>query len=167
MVFVSIDQLPKNRQTLVLRILGRGETQKRAIAEVLALSSDEPLRLPRLRVLGNWKVTLELAQVALEDQESIMAFSQAFLKWEQATSQEGIQQGLEPGLEPGLEQGLEQGLEHERSLILRQLTRKISTLSPEATARIQSLTLEQVEALGEALLDFNQPDDLQAWLEQG
>ena len=44
--------------------------------------------------------------------------------------------------------------------------RKIGSLSPEVTAQIQSLTLEQVEALGEVLLDFNQPEDLQACLEQ-
>ena len=44
--------------------------------------------------------------------------------------------------------------------------RKIGSLSPEVTAQIQSLTLEQAEALGEALLDFNQSEDLQNWLDQ-
>ena len=155
-VLVSIEELPIIRQTLILRILGRGETQRGAINEVLALPKADPLRLQLLRILGSWKVTLELTQVEFEEQESIMAFSQAFLEWEQAT--------LERGLERGLEQGLERGLEHERSLILRLLTRKVGTLSSGDTARVQSLTLVEIERLGEALLEFNGAEDLQAWL---
>jgi hypothetical protein len=37
-------------------------------------------------------------------------------------------------------------------------------LSPATTARIQALALEQLEALGLALLDFSGDEDLAAWL---
>lgn len=60
-----------------------------------------------------------------------------------------------------MEQGIEQG---ERSLILRLLTRRIGEVSPNLRSQIQSLSLKQLEALGEALLDFSQPDDLVNWL---
>ena len=43
---------------------------------------------------------------------------------------------------------------------LRQLNRRCGPLSEATTARIQALPLEQLEALAEALLDFNGPDDL-------
>ena len=49
---------------------------------------------------------------------------------------------------------------------LRQLNRRCGPLSEASTARIQALPLEQLEALAEALLDFNGPDDLVAWLEE-
>ncbi|NJK52974.1 MAG: DUF4351 domain-containing protein [Leptolyngbyaceae cyanobacterium SU_3_3] len=42
----------------------------------------------------------------------------------------------------------------EQSLILRQLTRRIGDVSPDLQSQIQALTLDQLEALGEALLDF-------------
>ena len=53
-----------------------------------------------------------------------------------------------------------------QSLVLRLLSRRIGVLSPELEARVQALDLLQIESLGEALLDFNQPEDLQVWLEQ-
>ncbi len=47
---------------------------------------------------------------------------------------------------------------------LRLLARRCGRLSPDTTARIQALPLEQLEALAEALLDFTGPADLGAWL---
>ena len=44
------------------------------------------------------------------------------------------------------------------------LNRRCGPLSEATTARIQALPLEQLEALAEALLDFNGPDDLTIWL---
>jgi hypothetical protein len=46
----------------------------------------------------------------------------------------------------------------------RQLTRRCGPLSTAITARIQALPLEQLEALGLALLDFSGAKDLAAWL---
>ncbi len=65
-------------------------------------------------------------------------------------------------------QEIEEGgvLKGELSLVLRQLTRRIGDVSPEVRSQIQSLSLTQIESLGEALLDFSQPSDLVNWLEQ-
>ena len=49
-------------------------------------------------------------------------------------------------------------------MALRQLNRRCGPLSEATTARIQALPLEQLEALAEALLDFNGPDELTTWL---
>jgi predicted transposase YdaD len=54
--------------------------------------------------------------------------------------------------------------EGEQSLILRQLTRRIGEVSPEMRLQVQALSLAQLEALGEALLDFSEPADLDEWL---
>lgn len=56
--------------------------------------------------------------------------------------------------------------EGEQSLTLRQLEQKIGTLSNPVRDRVTDLSLEKLEALALALLDFNAPADLQAWLEQ-
>ena len=50
------------------------------------------------------------------------------------------------------------------SVTLRLLTRRCGPLSEATTARIQSLPLEHLESLAEALLDFQGADDLTTWL---
>jgi hypothetical protein len=49
--------------------------------------------------------------------------------------------------------------------LLKQLTRKLGTISPEVRSRVNSLAIEQLESLGEDLLDFTKISDLLAWLE--
>jgi predicted transposase YdaD len=61
----------------------------------------------------------------------------------------------------GIEKGVIQG---ERSLILRQLTRRIGTIAPNIEAQIATLSISQLESLGEALLDFSSAADLDEWL---
>jgi hypothetical protein len=64
-------------------------------------------------------------------------------------------------MERGIVQGRELG---ERSLVIKQLTRKIGNLSPELLARVNSLSIDRVEALAEDLLDFTSVSDLERWL---
>lgn len=56
--------------------------------------------------------------------------------------------------------------EGESKLVLRQLTRRFGTLPPELEEPVKALSLEQIEALAEALLDFQTLEELGAWLEQ-
>jgi predicted transposase YdaD len=73
--------------------------------------------------------------------------------WYQEIRQEGRQEGEQTGVFKG-----------EQSLILRQLTRRIGEVVPERRSQVQALSLTQLEALGEALLDFSEPADLDEWL---
>jgi len=50
------------------------------------------------------------------------------------------------------------------SMILRQLQRRCGTLSTDQQTQIQALPLAELEALAEALLDFQGAADLTAWL---
>jgi predicted transposase/invertase (TIGR01784 family) len=72
---------------------------------------------------------------------------------------------LEEGRIEGEARGLAQGrIAGERELVLKQLTRKLGSLSPELQARVSALSIDRLEALGEALLDFENMGDLHAWL---
>jgi len=59
-----------------------------------------------------------------------------------------------------IREGEEKG---ERSLILRLLTRRVGELPQLWRDRVNSLSLEQLENLGEALLDFQGIEDLETW----
>ncbi len=60
------------------------------------------------------------------------------------------------------------GLLHgQQNLIIRQLGRIIGLVDAQLEMRIRQLSLEQVESLGEAILDFTTTSDLLAWLDNG
>lgn len=75
--------------------------------------------------------------------------------------QEVVEVGRQEGLQAGLQEGLRVG---EADLILRQLTRKYGTLAPDVNQQIKALTIAELGDLGEALLDFVEISDLEAWL---
>lgn len=75
--------------------------------------------------------------------------------------------GFERGVKEGIEQGIEQGSRQAaKMIILRQLTRRVGELNNIVRSQINELSLVQLEALGEVLLDFSQVSDLVHWLEQ-
>jgi hypothetical protein len=51
------------------------------------------------------------------------------------------------------------------NLVLRQLQRRCGVLSIEYQDLVRSLTITQLESLGDALLDFNGMADLEVWFE--
>ncbi|CAK6697148.1 DUF2887 domain-containing protein [Synechococcus sp. CBW1107] len=64
-----------------------------------------------------------------------------------------------------LAEGRQEGQAQEAAKVtLRQLNRRCGPLSDATTAQIQALPLEQLEALADALLDFQGPADLASWL---
>jgi len=64
-------------------------------------------------------------------------------------------------------EGREEGCETEaRFFVLRLLNRKLGNVPESSLSQIQGLSLEQMEVLDEALLDFSTTTDLEAWLNQ-
>lgn len=74
--------------------------------------------------------------------------------------QDILQKGEQIGIKIGLQQG-------EVALVLRLLNRRFETIAPELQTQIEGLSIPQLEALGEALLDFSTLSDLTTWLESG
>jgi predicted transposase YdaD len=130
---------------------------RRAIAELLALPSDHLMKRRTMEHLAVLQISLNVGQnLSMDERALAMNLTPIYEKWRQETLNEGQQRGLE--------QGLEQGLQHERSLILRLLSCKVGTIAPTTETQIRTLSLTQLETLGEALLDFSQPSDLTDWL---
>lgn len=65
-------------------------------------------------------------------------------------------------MEEGIQQGKQEGT---LSLVLRLLRRRIGPIEPGIEEQIRKLSLEQLENLGEVLLDFSTVSDLVAWLQ--
>ena len=73
----------------------------------------------------------------------------------------------EDGLIEGRQLGLLEGRKDEAlSFLTRQLTRRIGAIAPETREQIQTLSVEELEDLGEALLDFSEASDLTNWLNE-
>ncbi|WP_414572935.1 DUF4351 domain-containing protein [Nostoc sp. CCY 9925] len=141
---VAIHQLPITQETLWLRILGRGTVQKQAIDELEALPSNHPFRKATLELLYNLRQNLRVNQNLEEgDRELIMR--------------------LQPLYQQDREQAIQQS---EQRLIIRQLNRRLGEINSSNIERVQRLSIEQLEELGEALLDFSAISDLETWLNQ-
>jgi predicted transposase/invertase (TIGR01784 family) len=70
---------------------------------------------------------------------------------------------LQEGEQRGEQRGLRQG---ELNLVLKLLKRKFGNIPTKLQKIVQSLSIAQLEDLGEALLDFATLDDLSSWLRQ-
>ncbi len=97
-------------------------------------------------------------------------FWQEFQQFEQERTMRYITTGERIEYRRGKEEGRLEGKEEGRqeqglTLIIRQLQRRVGELPESVKSRIQSLSLTQLESLGEALLDFTAIEDLLNWLQ--
>lgn len=145
---VAIHQLPRTPETLWLRVLGRGTVQNQAIDEFVALPANHPFRKAALELLYNLQKNLLVAQNPEEDdRELVMRLASLYQQDREQAIQEGNKQG-------------------EQRLIIRQLNRRFGEIDSSLIERVRELSIEELEALGEALLDFSALTDLEAWLTQ-
>jgi len=145
---VAIHQLPATPETLWLRLLGRGNVQSQAIVELQALPLNHPYQQATLELVYNLRQNLKLNQeLEADDRELIMRLEPLYQRDREQAKQEGRQ-------------------EEGQGLILRLLNRRLGEIETSLIERIRSLSIEQLENLGEALLDFSSVADLETWLNQ-
>ena len=100
----------------------------------------------RLTIEQEREFEIELQQIQPQEREGVM---------------EIVTSWMEKGLARGLEQGFATG---ERKVILRQLRKRLGRLDPATEERLDALSPDELEGLGEALLDFSCREDLDSWL---
>jgi predicted transposase/invertase (TIGR01784 family) len=76
--------------------------------------------------------------------------------WQDKAKEEGLQEGRQEGLQEGRQEG-------EAELLIRQLNRRCGILSVSLQEKVRSLSIPELESLGEALLDFQNISDLESW----
>jgi len=141
---VAIHQLPQTPETLWLRILGRGSVQSQAIVELSNLPLNHPYRQATLELVYNLRQNLRINQnLELDDRELIMRLEPLYQQDRERAKQEGQQ-----------------------DLIIRLLNRRFGEIDAALIERIRELSIEQLEGLVEALLDFSVVADLEVWLNQ-
>ncbi|GAB4178962.1 MAG: Rpn family recombination-promoting nuclease/putative transposase [Coleofasciculaceae cyanobacterium] len=99
-----------------------------------------------------------LSYQELEDLEK----REMFIEDQRGAIIKGIQEGITQGRLQGITQGRLQG---QQELIMRLLVRRLGNVEPEIQSRIRRLSIEQLENLGEAILDFTSTSDLNNWLQ--
>jgi predicted transposase YdaD len=93
--------------------------------------------------------------ISVEDFTNSVAYKEIFGLGQQEGRQEGRLEGRQEGRQA-----------EAAAMTQRQLQRRFGSLAPEQQARIQGLPLAELEALADALLDFQSSADLSAWLAQ-
>ncbi|QHG16873.1 DUF4351 domain-containing protein [Nostoc sp. ATCC 53789] len=119
------------------------------------------------------QVVGKVSQLEPRQRPEISAYTQilAGLKYNQDLIRQLFREGMmresviyQEILAEGEQRGEQRGRKAEgQLLILRQLTRRVGELPQDMLNRIETLSLEQLENLGEALLDFQAIADLEAW----
>lgn len=72
---------------------------------------------------------------------------------------------LEEGIQQGIQRGIQQTKYKEVNLILRLCKKRFGSLDVDTETKISNLSFEQLEDLGEALLDFESQSSLRLWLD--
>ena len=75
---------------------------------------------------------------------------EATMSWAERAEQKGLQQGLLQGM---------------LTLVTKQIEHRFGPIDSQTRERLSKLTSDQLETLGDALLDFSKPEDLAEWLQ--
>jgi predicted transposase YdaD len=125
--------------------------QQQAAATALANELDDVIAAILLSRFNGRSITdiCAMGGITLDDFTNSVAYKEIFGR----------------GLAEGQQQGREEGRQAEAAaMTLRQLQRRCGSLPPGQETRVQALPLADLEALADALLDFQGPEDLTTWL---
>jgi hypothetical protein len=93
-VIVVANELPDDRSTLWLRLLGRGAVQAAAVQQLLEMSRREPLRDATLQLLVAWRQSLPThTQQSEDERELTMNLERVYERWERRVKAEGKAEG--------------------------------------------------------------------------
>jgi predicted transposase YdaD len=133
--------------------LGQTEEPEAVLRSVAAKIEEVPER----NLQADLAATTSILAGLVLDKEQIQRILRRDIMRESVMYQDILAEGEASGLQRGR-------TEEGRSLVIRQLTRKLGNLTPQLHDRVNSLSIERVESLGEALLDFTLVSELENWL---
>jgi hypothetical protein len=133
---VVLPELPRTRETLLLRLMAAGEVLRAAIAELARLPKDaweRQVAMPPLLALR-----FEIPQDSTDPDERgyLMNGMELYEQWERRVRSEGAEQGVKKGLEQGVKKGLEQGV---KKGLVRLYRARFGGTPPAITAAIEAM----------------------------
>ena len=160
---VYLDEWAQPRQTLMQRVMGvllvephQALTEARTVLGQLREAAVDTALTTAIVNLVETILVYKLRTVSREEIQAMLELTDVDLK-QTRFYQDVFTEGEQAGQQKGRQEG-------ESSLVLRQLQRRCGELSPTVREQITHLSLPQLEALGEALLEFRGPADLEQWL---
>jgi predicted transposase/invertase (TIGR01784 family) len=155
---------------IYLNELGKIEDLPLGVASMVLTIVKESEAAAQARMLigrANQEVaTLPLKQAIIGMIGTIVAYKFSNLSREEIDAMLGTKLEDVRVFREAREQGQEEGaMGHARSMVTRQLTRKFGAIPEAELGLLNALSIEQLDALGEALLDFESLNDLTVWLE--
>jgi hypothetical protein len=108
---VVVSELPRTRDTLLVRLMGAGKTLRHAIANVRALPPDAPERLLALPILVRLRLEIptDPAKQTKSDREFLMR-TQDVDKFLEQLRQEGRKEGRQEGRQEARDEGFAQAV---------------------------------------------------------
>ncbi len=140
----------------ILKGGGNEATVTNALVELRKNNQLEDLE-PLLSFFASFVLEIPIVQ-------KIMRWDMTVLKespWYQTILQEGLAKGEQQGIQRGIKQGIQRG---ELELINRLIKKRFGEVSENLKFKLQNLSIEQLELLGESIFDFNSLDDVNNWL---
>ena len=149
-----VHQLPVTPETLLLRLLGRGEVQRKAIEELLELPQQPLTDFIREKITKLRLMLKSQPNLTTNDQETLLNIDALYEDWRNQTIQEGIAVGRQEGRQEGDRTTLESMLEARFGSI----DRKLATVIP---ALLDLSSIDRVRAVmqlsqEEIIRDFGQ-----------
>jgi predicted transposase/invertase (TIGR01784 family) len=175
---IVVEMLASGRiKPIYLDELGREAELPTGLDLMLLTTLEGEAAIEKARYLIQQSITLQERRVIIDLVSTIMVYKFNNLSRDEVDVMLGIElqqtrvyqdaraEGRTEGESIGEVRGLERGIQQEKALVVRQLTRKLGNLSSNLVVRVNSLPIEKIEFLGEALFDFDQMSDLIAWLD--
>jgi hypothetical protein len=141
---VVLAELPRTRETLLLRLLGPRRLLREALADLAVLPGDAWERTLATPLLVHFRLGNNEHATSQEDDMSaeIRAW---FEDYEKKLRTEASTEGRKEGIKEGIKEG-------ERSLLLRQLHTRFGELPEASVARIEAADMPDLERWGERVL---------------
>ena len=158
----DIHQLPTWVGVMILTTLE--ESQAPEAARYLLTKTKEEIPSSSNSVIIEMITTImmyKFENLNRQEVESMLGITLKQTRVYQEIKEEGREQGKEEGRKEGREEGLEEAT---FNLVMRLLSKRFGKISPKIRGSVAGLSLHILEDLSEALLDFNNVEDLLAWL---
>lgn len=152
---VVLRSLPHVRDTLLLRLMGRGVTLREAVQDLHALPDDAWERQVSLPLLVAFDIEKPQDWVEAEEMNSLRELKATYAEWEKRVKDEGRSEGRSEGLLEGL-------LEGRRQMLRAQLGERFGPLPADVIARIEDADSEQLDRWIRRVLSAQSLEDVLA-----